>query len=57
MNYNLPAIENLNLAQALHEVAQLKIGPAGTPGWSPRLRQRFGYFTPDEVRSGLVSPN
>jgi SAM-dependent methyltransferase len=37
-----------NLAEARHEVFRLKIGPSGVLGWSPRIRQRFGYFTPDE---------
>jgi SAM-dependent methyltransferase len=34
--------------QAKHEAVRLKHPPGESPGWSPRMRQRFGYFTPDE---------
>lgn len=36
------------LEQARREVFRLRIEGAGGTGWSPRMRQRFGYFTPDE---------
>lgn len=38
----------LSFAEALREVFQLKIGTHGALGWSPRIRRRFGHFTPDE---------
>ena len=37
----------LRVMEARDEAVRLKLGEE-TPGWSPRLRQRFGYFTPDE---------
>ena len=46
----------------LATVLNLKYGPPGEMGWSPRLRQRFGYCTPDELCteaavSGFVGPD
>lgn len=38
----------------LQENLRLKFGAAGNIGWSPRQRQRFGYFTPDEVYEALM---
>lgn len=35
-------------AEAVREVCRLKFDAAGSLGWSPRMRRRFGYFTPDE---------
>lgn len=34
---------------------QAKYYRNGQPGWSPVLRQRFGYFTPDDYYETLVS--
>ena len=39
----------------LATVLNLKYGPPGEMGWSPRLRQRFGYCTPDELYEAAVS--
>jgi SAM-dependent methyltransferase len=39
---------SFSLTEARDQVFRLKMGPSGAGGWSPRLRQRFGYFTPDE---------
>ncbi|MGH7118984.1 MAG: class I SAM-dependent methyltransferase [Acetobacteraceae bacterium] len=33
---------------AVREICRLKFDASGFIGWSPRLRQRYGYFTPDE---------
>jgi SAM-dependent methyltransferase len=38
----------------LEEVFLLKHGDPATFGWGPRMRRRFGYFTPDEVYEALV---
>ena len=27
----------------------------GEPGWSPKLREQFGYYTPDDYYEALVS--
>ena len=32
----------------MREVCRLKFDAEGPLGWSPRMRRRFGYFTPDE---------
>jgi 2-polyprenyl-3-methyl-5-hydroxy-6-metoxy-1,4-benzoquinol methylase len=41
------------------KVAATKYGDLGTGGWGPRLRSRFGYYTPDDwyeaVLDGLVA--
>ncbi len=34
--------------EAAYEVCRLKFDAEGPLGWSPRIRRRFGYFTPDE---------
>ena len=39
---------------ALAEVLRLRFAEAGGPGWSPALRQRFGYVTPDECYEALL---
>jgi SAM-dependent methyltransferase len=46
--------ENLTLAEAQREVFRLKVGTDATLGWSPRIRQRFGYFTPDEWYEAIL---
>lgn len=38
----------LRIAEALPEVCRLKFDGSPNVGWSPRIRQQFGYFTPDE---------
>lgn len=43
-----------DFAQAQREVYRLKTGGSGVQGWSPRLRQWFGYFTPDECYEALL---
>jgi len=35
-------------AADVQELLRLKYGPPETQGWGPRLRQRFGYCTPDD---------
>ena len=39
----------------LEQVFALKYGPPDTHGWGPRMRARFGYFTPDEVYEAVVT--
>lgn len=39
----------------LDEVFRLKYGDPETTGWGPRMRLRFGYFTPDDVYEGLIA--
>jgi SAM-dependent methyltransferase len=53
---NLPQTlrEDLTLAEAQREVFRLKVGAHDTLGWSPRIRQRFGYFTPDEWYEAIL---
>lgn len=41
-------IGKLSRTQAQREVFRLKTVKLEELGWSPRIRQRFGYFTPDE---------
>jgi SAM-dependent methyltransferase len=42
------------LGDEVREVCRLKAGPDGTLGWHPRLRQRYGHFTPDEWYEALL---
>ena len=42
------------IADNLPTVLNAKFGPTGPTGWSPRLRQRFGYCTPDELYEAAV---
>ncbi|MEW6213668.1 MAG: class I SAM-dependent methyltransferase [Nitrospirota bacterium] len=39
----------------LEKVFRLKYGDPQTTGWSPKMRFRFGYFTPDDFYEALVS--
>src|SRR5262245_58303733 len=39
----------------LEEVFRLKYGGPPVLGWGPRLRRRFGYFTPDEFYEAVVA--
>lgn len=39
---------------ALERVFRLKYGDLAAAGWSPRLRHRFGYFSPDDFYEALV---
>jgi len=38
----------VNFSEAQREVFRIKTGDNEPLGWSPRLREWFGYFTPDE---------
>ena len=38
----------------LQRLALLKYGPVPERGWGPRMRDRFGYFTPDDWYETLV---
>lgn len=40
---------------ALEDVFRLKYGDLATTGWAPRMRHRFGYFTPDDVYEAMVA--
>lgn len=42
------------ISEATHEIFQIKVGSSGRLGWSPRIRQHFGYFTPDEWYEAVV---
>jgi len=44
----------LDLTEAVRDVWRLKFGGPGPLGWSPRLRERFGYFTPDEFYEAIL---
>ena len=41
--------------ERLDEVFRLKYGDPATTGWGPRMRLRFGYFTPDDVYEGMIA--
>jgi 2-polyprenyl-3-methyl-5-hydroxy-6-metoxy-1,4-benzoquinol methylase len=43
-----------SFANAQREIYRLRTSRNKTPGWSPRLRQRFGYFTPDECYEAMM---
>jgi SAM-dependent methyltransferase len=49
--YRLPPLIESNIAA----IMDLKHGPGQKLGWSPRLRQRYGYYTPDEVYEASVA--
>lgn len=53
-------LNTAELEQARRDVVAMKLSGSASHGWSPRLRQRFGYFTPDEwyeaTLSRLVGP-
>src|SRR5688572_24836402 len=36
-------------------VYNVKYFRSGKPGWSPRMRLSFGYFTPDDIYEALVA--
>jgi SAM-dependent methyltransferase len=38
----------------LERIFALKYGGIEPPGWGPRMRRRFGYFTPDDHYEALV---
>lgn len=44
----------LPTAQHISQVTALKYGDLATAGWGPRLRERFGYFTPDDWYEATV---
>ncbi|MEO8713906.1 MAG: class I SAM-dependent methyltransferase [Acetobacteraceae bacterium] len=39
---------------SIEQVLELKYGPADARGWGPRLRERFGYRTPDDWYEALL---
>jgi hypothetical protein len=39
----------------LCELFQLKHQDLANEGWGPRLRARFGYFTPDDVYEATIA--
>jgi SAM-dependent methyltransferase len=39
----------------LEEAFRLKFGDPATMGWSPRMRRRFGYFSPDDRYEAQVA--
>ncbi len=39
----------------LKELFSLKYGKSGQLGWSPRIRQKFGYFNPDDWYEALLN--
>jgi len=39
----------------LEKVFRLKYGDARATGWGPRMRLRFGYFTPDDLYEAVVA--
>ena len=43
-----------SFADAQREISRLRSSRVKTLGWSPRLRQRFGYFTPDECYEAMM---
>jgi hypothetical protein len=43
------------IVEQLPTVLSLKNRPRDQMGWSPRMRERFGYCTPDEVYEAAVS--
>ena len=36
-------------------IYRVKYSRAGEPGWSPKMRLRFGYFSPDDLYEALVA--
>jgi len=51
MSVSVPAT---NFADAQREIFRLRASRNTSLGWSPRLRQRFGYFTPDECYEAMM---
>jgi 2-polyprenyl-3-methyl-5-hydroxy-6-metoxy-1,4-benzoquinol methylase len=49
-----PSLDGLPAAATLAKVFAQKYGVAPQLGWGPRMRQRFGYFNPDEHYEALV---
>jgi 2-polyprenyl-3-methyl-5-hydroxy-6-metoxy-1,4-benzoquinol methylase len=43
-----------NFTEAQNEILRLRTSRTKKLGWSPRLRQRFGYFTPDECYEAMM---
>jgi 2-polyprenyl-3-methyl-5-hydroxy-6-metoxy-1,4-benzoquinol methylase len=48
------SIPSTSFSQAQREIYRLRTSGDGALGWSPRLRQRFGYFTPDECYEAIM---
>lgn len=40
--------------EELEEFFQIKYGDPDTTGWGPRMRFRFGHFTPDDIYESIV---
>ncbi len=43
-----------SFADAQREIFRLRTSRNDSLGWSPRLRQKFGYFTPDECYEAMM---
>jgi SAM-dependent methyltransferase len=50
----MPRLLSTDRVQALSEIFQIKVEGSGPRAWSPQLRQRFGYFTPDECYEAIL---
>jgi 2-polyprenyl-3-methyl-5-hydroxy-6-metoxy-1,4-benzoquinol methylase len=48
-------LSEAELDQAKQDVVALKLSRFRAAGWSPRMRQRFGYHTPDEWYEATLS--
>ncbi|MBX9700551.1 MAG: class I SAM-dependent methyltransferase [Acetobacteraceae bacterium] len=44
----------LTFEAAREEAFRMRVAEAGATGWSPRMRRRFDYFTPDESYEGVM---
>lgn len=50
-----PVLVRLPDAGALRQMFHLRYGSADALGWGPRLRARYGYYTPDDVYEALLA--
>jgi len=51
---NSSSVARMPDQQALMALYREKYLRAGEPGWSPKMRLRFGYFTPDDYYEAVV---
>ena len=42
------------LSSACRTIFEMRLPEAGRPGWGVRMRERFGYYTPDEVYEAIL---
>jgi hypothetical protein len=42
------------LSDSCRTIFQMRLPEAGPPGWGVRMRERFGYYTPDEVYEAIL---